>query len=208
MATFKIGKVVLGSLFKKPATKMYPVVPAEWKERTRGHIRIEGENCIACGICAKKCPTGAIEVDRTERTWAIKRMQCIQCGECVDSCPKKCLFMEPEYTEPGTEKVVDSVQLPEAKKKPKSAPAPAKDNEAGEKAEDTPAAEETSGSDGDGALKCDEENCIYCGICVKNCPVDALEVDRKEKIWKVDQDTCITCGVCVEKCPKKCLVIE
>ena len=109
--------------------------------------------------------------------------------------------MEPEYTEPGTEKVVDSVQLPEAKKKPKSAPA--KDDEAGKKvtadkaegkADAAPAAE-TSGSDGDGVLKCDEENCIYCGICVKNCPVDALEVDRKEKIWKVIRIPVHPCGV-------------
>lgn len=195
MANFKIGKVVMGSLFKKPATKMYPVIPAEWKERTRGHIRIEEKDCILCGICGKKCPTNAITVDRGGRTWTIERMQCIQCGECVAVCPKKCLFMEPDYTEPSTEKVIDTANVPEVEK-PKAAPA-----KNGEAKEAVPA-------DGDEKLKCDEEVCIYCGICVKNCPVDALEVDRKEKIWKVDHDTCTTCGICVEKCPKDCLVIE
>lgn len=200
MANFKIGKVVLGSLFKKPATKMYPVIPQEYRERTRGHIRIEEDKCILCGICGRKCPTNAITVERKERIWTIERMQCIQCGECVESCPKKCLFMEPEYTQPSTEKIIDTANVPEAEK-PKAAPA--KNGEAKEVA-----AEPAAPTDGEDALKCDEEVCIYCGICVKNCPVDALEVDRKAKIWKVDQDTCITCGVCVEKCPKKCLVIE
>ncbi|MEG0157547.1 MAG: 4Fe-4S binding protein, partial [Anaerovoracaceae bacterium] len=60
----------------------------------------------------------------------------------------------------------------------------------------------------EGGLKCNLEDCIYCGICGKNCPVDALTVDRKEKVWEVNQDACVACGVCVEKCPKKCLVIE
>ena len=41
MATFKIGKVLMKSLFKKPATKMYPVIPNEFQERTRGQVTIE-----------------------------------------------------------------------------------------------------------------------------------------------------------------------
>ena len=55
MATFKIGKVLMKSLFKKPATKMYPVIPNEFQERTRGQVTIEKESCILCGICARKC---------------------------------------------------------------------------------------------------------------------------------------------------------
>lgn len=183
MATFKIGKVVLKSLFKKPATLMYPVVPREWQERTRGHISIDETSCILCGICGKKCPTNAITVDKANRTWTIERMQCIQCGCCVEVCPKKCLGMEPEYTTPDVEKTVDVFEIPQAEKKAAAAPA-------------------------DGELKCNTDDCIYCGICAKQCPVTAIEVDRKEKTWKVDKDTCVTCGVCVEKCPKKCLVIE
>ena len=66
MATFKIGKVLLNSLFGKPATLMYPVVPREWEERTRGHIEIDTDTCILCGICSKKCPTNAITVDRDD----------------------------------------------------------------------------------------------------------------------------------------------
>ena len=49
------------------------------------------------------------------------------------------------------------------------------------------------------------EACVFCGLCAKNCPADALNVDRKEKIWEVDEDACVKCGVCIDKCPKKCL---
>ena len=59
LASFKMAKTVLKSLFKKPATAMYPAVPREWTERTRGHVSIIEENCILCGICARKCPTNA-----------------------------------------------------------------------------------------------------------------------------------------------------
>lgn len=121
MATFKIGKLVLGSMFKKPATLMYPVVPRQWQERTRGHIDIDESKCILCGICGRKCPTNAIAVDRASRTWTIERMQCIQCGCCVEVCPKKCLSMAPEYTAPGPEKVTDAFAIPEAEKPAKPA---------------------------------------------------------------------------------------
>ncbi|MCB6993292.1 4Fe-4S binding protein [bacterium 210820-DFI.6.37] len=188
MATFRIGKVVLKSLFKKPATLMYPVVPREWQERTRGQIGIRKEDCIVCGICAKKCPANAITVDRNKRTWTIERMQCIQCNCCVEVCPKTCLTMENQYTEPGTEKVVHTFEIPK------------QDKPALNKADNA----ESSGGD---ALTCNLDECVYCGLCAKNCPCDALTVDRKEKIWKVDQDACASCGACIDKCPKKCLAL-
>ena len=129
MATFKIGKVVLKSLFKKPATKItadQPIITKNWKARTRGHIDIDKDQCILCGMCMRKCPANAITVDRAGSTWEIQRMQCIQCGSCVEVCPKKCLSMAPEYTEPGVEKVVDKFDIPKKEKPaPKAAPAAA-----------------------------------------------------------------------------------
>ena len=62
MATFRISKYILKRLFKKPATLMYPVVPREFQERTRGQVTIDVDNCIACGICVKACPMEVLEI--------------------------------------------------------------------------------------------------------------------------------------------------
>lgn len=117
MAIMKFGGRLLHNLFSKPATKMYPVVPREYPERSRGHIEFDPSNCITCNICGKKCPTDAIKVDKAARTLTIDRMLCIQCGYCAESCPKKCLTIVPGYTEPGAEKVTDVIQIPEKPKK-------------------------------------------------------------------------------------------
>lgn len=193
MASFKIGKMVLGSLFKKPATLMYPVIPREYHNITRGHIGIDVNACILCSICQKKCPANAITVDRAGKTWTIERMQCVQCNACVDTCPKKCLANENTYTTPNTEKVVDKFDIivPEKPKAP---------------AAEGGAAPATS-TDG-GEIKCDLEVCIYCGICQKKCPSEAIKVDRAEKSWVIDKDACVLCNICIDACPKKCLVNE
>jgi len=138
MPAFKLGKMVMRSLFKKPATLMYPVIPREWQERTRGHIENQINECIFCGICQRKCPTNAIVVDKNKRSWEIARMQCIQCSCCVEVCPKKCLTNENTYTTPSTEKIVDTYVGPPPAPKPEAKPAPAA---AEPKAEAKPAAE-------------------------------------------------------------------
>jgi len=114
MAGLKIGRMILRSMVKKPATLMYPVIPREWKERTRGRIEIEIDKCIFCGICARKCPSDAIVVSREAKSWEIARMSCIQCSCCVEACPKDCLVNEAGYTTPDMKKIVDVFVKPEA----------------------------------------------------------------------------------------------
>ena len=87
---FTFAGRVIKNLFKKPATTQYPFEPAQYPERMRGHIRIEIENCISCGLCMRSCPSQAIRVDRKAGTWTIERFDCVQCGFCVATCPKKC----------------------------------------------------------------------------------------------------------------------
>jgi len=59
------------------------------------------------------------------------------------------------------------------------------------------------------------ETCKGCGLCVKRCPMDALQLKRstfaKNKVGKVavlDQELCIGCGVCAYKCPTDSLALE
>jgi ech hydrogenase subunit F len=103
----KISKIVLRSLFSKPSTAMYPIKKREFYERTRGCVTNEIDNCIFCGLCSRKCPTGALTVSRDQKQWTIDRFRCILCGECVTACPKKCLNMENPYATPVTEKDVE-----------------------------------------------------------------------------------------------------
>jgi formate hydrogenlyase subunit 6/NADH:ubiquinone oxidoreductase subunit I len=59
-----------------------------------------------------------------------------------------------------------------------------------------------------GKLKFDKEKCIGCMICVRDCPSDAIEIEKiGEKKYKsiVFLDRCIYCGLCVELCPKDAL---
>ncbi len=113
MGVFKIGKMIMRSLFQKPATLMYPVIPRIYHEKTRGHIEVDMDACILCGICSKKCPTHAIEVDRKAKEWSIARLQCIQCNCCVEYCPKDCLYMRNTYSPVTSEKVRESFLKPE-----------------------------------------------------------------------------------------------
>ncbi|MCH3972581.1 MAG: 4Fe-4S dicluster domain-containing protein [Oscillospiraceae bacterium] len=52
------------------------------------------------------------------------------------------------------------------------------------------------------------ENCIFCGMCMRKCPADAITVTRAQKKWEINPFSCIQCGCCVETCPKKCLSMQ
>ncbi len=50
----------------------------------------------------------------------------------------------------------------------------------------------------------DPVKCRGCGICAKQCPVDAISGERKLP-YKIDTDKCIKCGACEAKCPFKAI---
>lgn len=46
---------------------------------------IHEDPCTGCGVCKKKCPTGAILGDKKQPHYIIQE-KCIQCGMCFESC--------------------------------------------------------------------------------------------------------------------------
>ena len=119
MSGFKLGKMTFGSLFKKPETVLYPFVKKEPPAGLKGHVVVDEATCILCSLCVKRCPCGAIEVDKKGRTWSIDHFRCVQCGSCTYECPKGSLTMLPTYETVSRQKRVHTFTIPE---RPKAAP--------------------------------------------------------------------------------------
>ena len=102
-----MAKTIFKSLVQKPATHKYPFEPMPKDPLVRGQITIDIDQCIFCGLCARKCPTHAIKVVKDEKSWEISRFQCIVCNACAEVCPKKCLLMKNELNPASGEKSTD-----------------------------------------------------------------------------------------------------
>lgn len=108
VATKEEDLLVSGSFIKKPPVKKAAPAPAakpatpaapsetpavEVKPRDDGKPVSDPSRCVYCTLCAKKCPAGAIEVDRANKTWKLDDEKCVACGTCAEACPKKCIIM-------------------------------------------------------------------------------------------------------------------
>ena len=108
VATKEEDLLVSGSFIKKPPVKKAAPAPAakpatpaapsetpamEVKPRDDGKPVSDPSRCVYCTLCAKKCPAGAIEVDRANKTWKLDDEKCVACGTCAEVCPKKCIIM-------------------------------------------------------------------------------------------------------------------
>ena len=103
----KLSKMTLKSLFRNTDTVLYPLQEAPVYENLKGTVSVDIEQCILCGICQKRCPTGSITVDKAEKTWAINRFSCVQCELCITDCPKHCLTMSTQRPAVATAKTQD-----------------------------------------------------------------------------------------------------
>lgn len=92
--------VVLGQMFKEPATINYPFEKGPLSPRFRGEHALRRypsgeERCIACKLCEAICPAQAITIEAEERSdgsrrttrYDIDMTKCIYCGFCQEACP-------------------------------------------------------------------------------------------------------------------------
>jgi formate hydrogenlyase subunit 6/NADH:ubiquinone oxidoreductase subunit I len=59
------------------------------------------------------------------------------------------------------------------------------------------------------------EACTACAMCVRRCPMDALQLkystkakNKFRKVVEVETDLCIGCGVCVHKCKTEAIMLK
>jgi NADH-quinone oxidoreductase chain I len=99
--------ITIKHLLRHPITTQYPEQRLIPSKRTRGNELIwDSTKCMACTVCAKTCPQGAIRMvtspDPTGAKSVMTRIEidfgyCISCGLCVESCPYNALHMGYSY---------------------------------------------------------------------------------------------------------------
>ncbi|HBT47784.1 MAG TPA: ferredoxin [Peptococcaceae bacterium] len=50
------------------------------------------EECLACGVCADECPSGAIS--EGDNIFVIDPEVCTNCGTCMEVCPNEAIVEE------------------------------------------------------------------------------------------------------------------
>jgi ferredoxin len=92
----EINKVIDGVAKKEHRTRMNRQAPAlvvnmiaqplyENRKRLTSRLSVNN-NCIGCGLCARKCPVNAIEIIDKKPVWV--KDKCAMCLGCLHRCPK------------------------------------------------------------------------------------------------------------------------
>jgi 4Fe-4S ferredoxin len=154
--------------------------------RVSGTHEIDNDKCAPCLLCAKVCPTGALEVQvdvekkkdlvtymkevHAEGSIQVDEDKCSYCGLCELLCPEVITIYWSDSAEPPDFKPATAIRL-------------------------------------------DEKECDYCKLCEKICPDEAIEVKCTEASARIIKEpkitgklkqndlTCVKCGLCAEVCP-------
>jgi NADH-quinone oxidoreductase subunit I len=103
--------VVLGNLFRKPRTVVYPKEKIIIPENSRGvlQLRLDPDSleviCNGCGLCSTICPQNCIEVKKRIEDngkevlddFSLNLNSCIFCGNCVEFCEMNAINMSYQY---------------------------------------------------------------------------------------------------------------
>jgi NADH-quinone oxidoreductase subunit I len=97
-------------MFRPKFTSQFPEERFKPEDSFRGRRVLVTENgverCVACGLCARVCPSLAIEVQASETElgkerfpikFEINMVRCIFCGFCEEVCPEEAIVMSNEY---------------------------------------------------------------------------------------------------------------
>lgn len=179
-----------------------------YKAITMGQDRlpiINTKKCTGCGICAKECPRGVIELipkaqlvylacktlDKGKSVKEVCKKGCITCTICVKVCPYEGAIS----MEPGLQGAVGNLPVIHYEKCTSCGICYAKcpTDSFIDRAKVRPYAIIAS-------------TCNGCGECVKVCLFDAI-IGRPDKRHTVIIERCIGCGRCFEVCPIKVITI-
>lgn len=99
----KMISTLVMNLSSRPKTRLYPYEERQLPDSSRGHIDFDMEKCIFCTLCAKRCPAGAISVDRKGKTLVFNPYRCIVCEYCIEGCPKDAISVFEQWRAPVVE---------------------------------------------------------------------------------------------------------
>lgn len=96
---------VLKHCFKKRVTLEYPEKRPDINMNFRGKHQFSFGKCIACELCKRVCPVGAISMakDKVEtggfvlKSYSIDYKKCIFCGNCYNYCPSMAITSGKEF---------------------------------------------------------------------------------------------------------------
>ena len=98
-------RMTIRQMFRPTFTSQFPEERFKPDASFRGRPVLVVENgverCVACGLCARVCPSLAIEVQAAETElekerypikFEINMVRCIFCGFCEEVCPEEAMF--------------------------------------------------------------------------------------------------------------------
>ena len=166
-------------------------------------------SCTFCGTCADFCSRHSIELTQDYHMIGVKDEDLLVSGTFVKAPPKK---PAPKPPAPKPEEKAEAepdelLPCPNPDEQPAAPAAPEAPGGAESAAEPAATAKAPLQPRDDGKPVQDPEKCVYCTLCAKNCPAEALTVERAEKTWTLDEDKCIGCGSCAGACPKDAILL-